>query len=68
LQNLVVGFEENLVGDRGYGPLQPIAAAQRVLGALEVAKRLRPGQRSSPRRRSTRISRPHTAALHQRRL
>jgi hypothetical protein len=68
LQDQVVGFEQNLFGGRGDGPLQTIAVTQGVVGPLKVAEGFNRGQRSSPRRRSTLTSRPHTAALHQRRL
>jgi hypothetical protein len=37
------------------------------MGTLVIAGRLDSAQRSNPRRRSTFTSRPHRAALHQRR-
>src|SRR6185503_5063423 len=67
-QDQVICLEQNLLGRSGYSALQAIAMPQGLLGPLEVAIRLYGGQRSSPRRRSTLTSRPHTAGLHQRRL
>ena len=67
LQDQIVGFEEDPLRRYRYRPLEPVAAAERLVGALEVAVRLDAGQRSNPRRRSTFTCRPHTAALHQRR-
>jgi hypothetical protein len=68
LEDKVVRLELYLVRRDADCALQAIARAQGLLGALEVPKRLGGGQRSSPRRRSTLASRPHTDALHQRRL
>jgi hypothetical protein len=68
LQDLVLSLEEHLLRRRSHRALKPVAGTQRSLGTLEVLKRLYLGQRSNPRRRSTRTSRPHTVAWHQRRL
>lgn len=68
LQDLVVSFEEYLLGGGRYCPFQAVPGSERIMGALEVVERLDAGQRSSPRRRSIVTSRPQTATLHQRRL
>jgi hypothetical protein len=67
-EDLIVGFEEDLVRSGGDRALQSIASPERGLSALKIAERLETGQRSSPRRRSILTSRPHTAMLHHRRL
>src|ERR1700732_125845 len=62
LRARALSIEEHLLRGRSHGSLQPVAGTERVLGALEIAKRLYLGQRSNPRRRSTLTSRPHTVA------
>jgi hypothetical protein len=67
LENQVLCLEQHALQRHRHRALQTIAVAERCVGALEIADRLERAQRSNPRRRSTFASRPHTAALHQRR-
>ena len=68
LEDQVICLEQNLLGRSRNSAFQAIAVPQNFLGPLEIAVGLYGRQRSSPRRRSTLTSRPHTAGLHQRRL